>query len=222
MEGLQPLYQAVSHGCRAGLYQDTCDQVYRDRILRRGAYYSIRQLGAAAADLGAIVAFFADLRETPWQRPVPDLAPAARSWLLSEAAYRLRALGRLDEARGPMGLGLEMDLAAEDWRNAAIAAANPSALELTLGDLGIALAAGARSVELADRSGDAFVRLYCRATQADALHQSGDAAAARALFGEAESIQAEWQPEHPLLYSLPGFRYCDLLLAQAERAAWAI
>lgn len=33
-------------------------------------------------------------------------------------------------------------------------------------------------------------------------------------------MQAERQPGYPLLYSLPGFRYCDLLLGAAERAAW--
>lgn len=33
-------------------------------------------------------------------------------------------------------------------------------------------------------------------------------------------MQAERQSAYPLLYSLPGFRYCDLLLAAAEHAAW--
>jgi hypothetical protein len=32
-------------------------------------------------------------------------------------------------------------------------------------------------------------------------------------------MQAEQQPECPLLYSMGGFRYCDLLLAGTERAA---
>ena len=41
-----------------------------------------------------------------------------------------------------------------------------------------------------------------------------------ARFAEAEALQAERQPEYPLLYSLQGFQYCDLLLAGAERAAW--
>ncbi|MGH6831249.1 MAG: hypothetical protein ACREDG_08865, partial [Methylocella sp.] len=45
---------------------------------------------------------------------------------------------------------------------------------------------------------------------------------AQALFGEAEKLQAERQPEYPLLSSLPGFRYCDLLLASAEHAAWQV
>ena len=35
-------------------------------------------------------------------------------------------------------------------------------------------------------------------------------------------MQAESQPDYPLLYSLQGFRYCDLLLAEAERAAWQV
>ena len=30
----------------------------------------------------------------------------------------------------------------------------------------------------------------------------------------------ENQPDYPILYSLPGFRYCDLLLTEAELAAW--
>ncbi len=33
-------------------------------------------------------------------------------------------------------------------------------------------------------------------------------------------MQAERQPDYPLLYSLRGFQYCDLLLTEAERAAW--
>jgi hypothetical protein len=33
-------------------------------------------------------------------------------------------------------------------------------------------------------------------------------------------MQAEGQPAYPLLYSLWGFRYCDLLLEDVERAAW--
>ena len=34
LAGLQPLYQAVAHGCLAGLHQEVCDDVYANRILR--------------------------------------------------------------------------------------------------------------------------------------------------------------------------------------------
>jgi len=35
-------------------------------------------------------------------------------------------------------------------------------------------------------------------------------------------MQASVQPRYPLLYSLRGFRYCDLLLTGPERAAWQV
>ena len=34
LDGLQPLYQAVVHGCLAGRQQEACEKVYSDRILR--------------------------------------------------------------------------------------------------------------------------------------------------------------------------------------------
>ena len=60
--------------------------------------------------------------------------------------------------------------------------------------------------------------LGTRATLADALHQAGDIARAAALFVQAEQIQAERQPDLPLLYSLSGYRYCDLWLTQGKAA----
>ncbi|MGH8590724.1 MAG: hypothetical protein ACREXX_15780, partial [Gammaproteobacteria bacterium] len=79
-----------------------------------------------------------------------------------------------------------------------------------------------QSVSHADRSGDAFLRMGIRTTYADALHQAGRWAEAEARFREAEEMQAERQPDYPLLYSLQGFRYCDLLLTEAERGAWRV
>ncbi len=64
-----------------------------------------------------------------------------------------------------------------------------------------------------------------RTTWADALHQAGEAERARALFEEAEAVQEGQEPRYPQLYSLQGYKYCDLLLAQGraidvrERAA---
>jgi tetratricopeptide (TPR) repeat protein len=218
LEGLQPLYQAVAHGCRAGRQQEACVEVYRDRILRGtepDGFYSTRKLGAIGADLGAVASFF----EPPWSSVSPALTEAGQAWLLSEAASRLSALGRLPEAVAPMRAGLEMAVEQADSKNAAIRAGNLSELELTLGDVAGAVRDAERSVDFADRSGDGFQRMGKRTTLADALHQAGRRDEALALFGEAETTQAEQQPQYPQLYSLPGFRYCDLLLASAERAA---
>lgn len=216
LAGLQPLYQAVAHGCLAGLHEKASAEVYWDRINRRGAFYSTNQLGALGADLGAVACFF----EEPWTRLSPNLSPAGQAWMLNQAAFRLRALSRLAEAVEPMRVGMDRRVELDDWQNAAISASNLSELELTLGQVQEAVADGARSVTFADRSGDAFLKMAFRTTHADALHQAGRRQEALGLFREAEVLQAEMQPQYPRLYSLQGFWYCDLLLAEAERAVW--
>jgi hypothetical protein len=221
LAGLQPLYQAVGHGCLAGLYQEALDEVYFDRILRgtgHDGFYSIDRLGAFGADLGAVAGFFAET----WTRPRPALAAADQSWLLSVAAFSLRALGRLDEALAPMMAGLEMYVKAENWKQAAISANNLSELQLSLGEIQAAIRDAGLSVEYADRSENPFQRIVNRTTLADGLHQQGRPAAALELFREAEAMEAERFPDTPLLDSLWGFRYCDLLLAEAEREAWRV
>jgi tetratricopeptide (TPR) repeat protein len=216
LEDLQPLYQAVSHGCLAGMQQETCDTVYVARILRGQEGYSARKLGAFGSDLGAVTCFF----EQPWSRVSPALTEADQSWLVSEAAFSLSALGRLTEALEPLRAVLGMKAKLQDWRNAAVIASNLAELELSLGEVALAAADAELSESYAERSGDAFQRTVSRGIHADALHQTGRRDKAAALFREAEEMQAERQPEYPLLYSLGSFLYCDVLLANAERAAW--
>ncbi len=216
LEGLQPLYQAVGHGCQAGRQQEACDRVYTDRILRGQENYSTFKLGAIGADLGAIACFF----ERPWSRISPSLTEDYQAWLLNEAAFNLRALGRLNEALKPMRSGLQMRIEQKVWESAAQIATNLSELDLTLGDMTGAVHHAEQSVEFADLGGDAFKRFMCRATLADALHQAGRRADALARFREAEEMQAQFQSSRPLLFSLGSFLYSDLLLAGPESATW--
>jgi tetratricopeptide (TPR) repeat protein len=212
---LQPLYQAVYHGCQAGRQQEALDEVYVDRIARGAEAFVVKKLGAFGADLGAAACFF----DAPWSRVSSSLLKIYQAWLLNEAAFRLRALGRLREALEPMRAGLKGYLSQENWRFASRLASNLGELELTMGDVNPAIADAEQAVVFADRCGDAFERMFDRTTLADARHQAGEEEAPLVLFREAERLQAERQPGYPLLYSLPGFRYCDLLLARAERAA---
>jgi len=215
LEDLQPLYQAVAHGCHAGMQQDACEKVYSARIGRGGEFYSTRKLGAFGSDLGAVACFF----EIPWGRVLPTLTKEVQAWLVNQAAFRLRALGRSTEALEPMRTALEMYIKQDNWSFAAISASNLSELNLTLGEVATAVGDAEQSVLYADRSGDTFQRMGKRTTHADVLHQAGRRAEAEARFREAEQTQAERQSEYPLLYSLWGFRYCDLLLGKAEREA---
>jgi hypothetical protein len=149
-----------------------------------------------------------------------NLTAADQAWLLNEAAIRLRSLGRLTEALQPMRVSGAMDVKVAGWKGAAISYSNLSELEVTLGRLPDAVTDARQSIAHADQSGDAGQRMINRTTAADALHQSGQRMEAGTLFAEAERMQQEWQPQFDQLYSLPGFRYCDWLLAPAEQTAW--
>lgn len=222
LEDLQPLYQAVAHGCQAGWLRtaEACEKIYVERILRgAGAgngYYSTKTLGAIGADLGAIACFF----EKPWSRVSPLISVFRKSWLLNEAAFRLLSLGRLTEALEPMQAGPPIELKRKDWSNAAISTSNLSELELRLGQVASAVTTARLAVTYADRSGEEFHRIASRTALADALHQSGSEEDAAALFRDAEQMQFKFQPGFPRLASMQGFNYCDLLLTGAERATW--
>lgn len=215
LDGLQPLYQAVAHGCHAGRHQEVCESVYWSRILR-GQAYTIKQLGAFGADLGAVACFF----DHPWTTVSPLLTAQAQAWLLSEAAFRLRALGRLSEALQPMRAGLAMRIEQNASKNAAIIASNLSELQLALGEVRWAIADAEQALAHADGSGDMSQRIGIRTALADALHQAGRRDESAVLFRAVEALQSQRRPRHTLLYSLHGFRYSNLLLDEMERTAW--
>ena len=207
---MMPLYAAVVHGCRAGKHKQAYDEVYRPRIRRGDEAYQIHKLGAFGADLVAVGSFFV----RPWAQVDAGLSEDYKAWLLNAAGFRLRGLGRLTEAVQPMEASLEACIALENWKQAAIRAGNICELSLTLGDVTRAVTSGEESVELADKSDDWGQRMINRTTLADALHQAGRWEDAVQAFREAEAMQAESHPSYPRLYSLQGYRYCDLLLAQ--------
>ncbi len=219
MKGLEPLYEAVTHGCLAGRHQEAVENVYADRILRgtgQDGFYSRRKLGAIGADLAAVAAFF----DEPWSRVSPNLTEGDQAWVLNHAAFSLRALGRMTEALQPMRAGLVGAVRLKDWMNAAVGAGNLSYLEVTLGRLADAVTNAHQSIAYADKHVNAIERSINRATAADALHQSGQSEEAGTLFDDAERMFNERQPKYNPLNSLPGYRHRDWLLGPAERAAW--
>ncbi|WP_157271717.1 toll/interleukin-1 receptor domain-containing protein [Azohydromonas aeria] len=212
---LQPLFHAVSHACLAGFQQDACALIFRDRI-RRGENYSISKLGAFGADLGAVACFFDEL----WCHVSTRLSRGAQIWLLTSAAFDLRALGRLAEALVPNQVAAEMCIEDKNWQNAAITYGNLSEIKLTLGEVAGSIADARAALKFANKSGDIFLKIVSRTTLADALHQQGDRHQAAALFDEAGRLQFKYTPQQPRLYALQGFRTHELLMASAERLAW--
>ena len=211
-EEMAPLFAAVQHGCNAGRYQEALDEVYQARIQRGNKSYSTHKLGAFGLELAALAGFF----DPPWSTPVAALSDISKGFVLNEAGFDLRALGRLAEAVRPMEAGVELAASVEDWRNASQGSGNLSQLQLTLGRIDEAITCAERSVEYADQSGDAFMRIAMRTTLAEALHQAGRLEETEGRFVEAEAIQKVHQSQYPRLYALQGYRYCDLLLTRGR------
>lgn len=215
LEDLQPLYQAVVHGCKANMHE-AAFFLLRGRIQRIDASYSTKRLGALNSDLAAMACFF----DEPWIRLSDEVPFIAQAWLFASVALELRNLVRLTESLTPMKTGLEMRVQIGDWRNAAISAGNLSELELHLGQIEAAATSAEQAVNYADRSQDIYQRQNKRTQRAHALYQAGRTLEALALFAEAEEMPARHEPPAPTLISVWGYYYCELLLAGAERSAW--
>ncbi len=212
LEEMEPLFAAVMHGCLAGKQQDALNDVFYNRVYRKGEYYLGHRLGAFGIDLSCLSGFF----ETLWDNLASGLNDNFKAGVLNWVGFTLRAVGRLSEAVQPLKAGLEMSLSNEDWENAASGANTLSELYLTLGDVASAQKYGEQSVVFGDRSGDEFHMISKRTTPADTLHQAGKIKVAEKLFIEAEEMQKKRHPESPHLYSIWGFRFCDLLLSMEK------
>ncbi|HEX7333486.1 MAG TPA: DUF4062 domain-containing protein [Pyrinomonadaceae bacterium] len=216
LEDLQPLYQAVAHGCQAGLQQDACDNVYHKRILRGSQHYTWHKLGAYGSELGALACFF----EEPWTQVSSKLNESDHAWLVNEAAFCLRAIGRLTESADPLRAAVDWEVANKVWQHAAIVTANIIALEITLGNLSQAAQDAERGIRYADEGNSPIEQVFNRTTAAYIQQQLGRRHQAMKMFRKAEQMHAEAEGDYPLLYGIDGFRYCDLLLVDAEQAAW--
>jgi hypothetical protein len=234
-EELIPLFHAVYHGCQAGRYEEVRANVYRDRINRgENNFYLVRVLGQFATNLSLLANFFS----VPWTRPVEALPPQARDWVCSLAAYTLQGLGRLADSVAPcrasadsaVVLGRLADEAApfltdaqrahtrQHWRNAAVGSSELSQIYVNLGDLTKAHSAARRAVDCADRSQDLVERLQKRCGLAQVFHYAGDVSSAITLFREAEALQAQADPQDPILRGVEGYFACDLLIDQGKDA----
>ncbi len=216
---LAPLYHAIAHGCRAGRYQEALDEVYVNRICRRWPngrfeFYATDKLGAFGSVLAVISWFF----DKPYETPADALTEPARAFLLSQASAGLRGQARLREALLAIRLCLLMDEAAQRWTNAAIASAVLSDIELLIENVDAAVATAEKAVALADRADDRFQMVAARATHAGALLAAGEWEKAASLLADAERRRQESEPEYPLLDCMPGYHYCELVMAQGRAA----
>jgi class 3 adenylate cyclase/tetratricopeptide (TPR) repeat protein len=211
---MTPLFYAIRHACQAGRHQEAYSDLYRKRVLRGDTDFLEMNVTGFGVNLSLVANFFeASVLEAAWRTPSPALSVADQAWVARRAGFALHSVGRLTEAVVPMQAAVASQLAQEDWIEAARSLVYLSEIYQGLGTLRDAIGVAAKSVKVSDRSGDDFQRLLGRMTLADALHQSGNIAAAVPLFEEAEAIQADLQGKDPGRHSSRGFRHSDLLLA---------
>ncbi len=99
LEDLQPLYQAIMHGCAAEEFADAFNEVFEQRILQKQSLYSVMRLGAVQSDMGAMAGFFSSFSPPKLN---PKVETSAGGFLLKHLGYCLRAAGRLHDAENSL------------------------------------------------------------------------------------------------------------------------
>ena len=208
VEELEPLYRAIHHGCQAEKYLRAMDQVLRNRIHRRGEYFSQRKLGAFSSDLSALTGFFPNGWESPVVKTLPD---DKKEQLLSIASRCLMSSGRLHEAMDVQQGLMQFSKRLNSWNRATIAAGNFVDSSFPIGQLNTAKMIAQQGIEWANNTPDVERRYIIRTKMATVLHRLGELDNSLKLFVDAEKIKKEDDPDHLQSYSLPGAWYCALL-----------
>ena len=179
-------------------------------------FYASKKLGAFGSNLAAISWFF----DRPYETPAAALTPPDRAWVLSEASNGLARAGAASVRRcRRRARACACYEEAQRWTNAAIAAAVLSDTELLFGEVEDAVAMAEKAVGLCRaREGSRFRWWSPRRPRRDALVAAGAWRKAEGLFGDAERLQHQYDPQHPLLFSGRGYQYCDLIISQGRPA----
>jgi tetratricopeptide (TPR) repeat protein len=211
LEDLAPIYQSIAHGCRAGKYQETLEQIYINRICRRASdgsikFYATNTLGAFGSNLAAISWFF----ERPYISPYASLNEHDQSWILAQAATIMWPLGRVTESLQTFRLLLIGTEKKKDWFNAAAIASNLSSAALVAGDIVLAIKSAKTVITYATRAVDEHSVIIGLTECAAAMNAAGVSGQVDALFSEAIARRLKSNPG--LLISGEGNRYCDYLI----------
>jgi tetratricopeptide (TPR) repeat protein len=218
LEQLQPLFQAVAHGCAAGLHQEVAEDVYGIRIGRKSEFYLVRALGGCNEELTVLNCFF----NLEWGG-ISELSDTTRAFILNCTGCALRALGQNYQAIELMQEALDLNIklatastcpkeAQTFWGGAAMNTNNISELCLTLGAIADAEYFGLYAMYYATQSGNIGMMVFSDSVYAEALHQAGKVKNALALY----KPRKNYKPKHKYLCYMEGFRYCQLLLDQCK------
>ncbi|UCC67611.1 MAG: hypothetical protein JSV79_10890, partial [Armatimonadota bacterium] len=208
LEEMEPLFQAVHHGCRATRYEEALGELYRDRVQRGSEMFNWCQLGGFSADATVLSAFFQD----PWGDPSPHLSAAATGYLLNQTGADLVALGRLGEADKPLSISLRIAEQENDPNNASVSALNVAELHLVAGRLIDANNAIDKACLWADDFAEPVLRASVRAARGAILHRRSLLCRALGSFREAATIARQHGGTYKHLRGIYVAYYCHYLV----------
>ena len=210
LEGMIPLFNAVTHGCRAGLHEECWTEVFWPRICREGREYLVNALGAVSAELAMLSRFLSE----PCPTAAHDLRPAHRAWALVHAGLAHRHLGNMRDAEAAMVAGREVHEREGDSNGLTNACRHLGQLYCIMGRLNQALQSAREGVEAASQGCTRLEEIAAKATLAHIYLQRGDMRDA----GQSFAAALETQKGAGLLpiFWLPEYRYCDFLLSEGR------
>ncbi len=206
---LEPLFRAVIHGTRAGLFEESF-QLYFERIKRK--QFSLFTEGSHHADQSCIRAFF----HRPWAEPVAQLSEAASFYLLSCAAANLIYLGQIDEAIAPSIQSIQWFQNSGRWIEAAATSGPLISMLISAGRLADARQEWNR-VQLSVKNADneAF-KAVATSIEAYLCFLEGDRTNAARLFHDAELVLNREVPDCEIVFPTISAYYCKYLLDTGE------
>jgi len=208
LDDLQPLCQAVVHGCRAGRANEAWP-LYWTRILRHGRQnFLTRVLGAVSLDTAVLLSFFdSDILMLDDED--------ARLRLRYQLGVDLSSMREVEGAKKHFEEMKKEALGSDRYEDAADACGNLSQEALLCGRFDEALEQAKKSVGYADKSNSTWQRLRRRVTLATVQHNMG-LPEAYSMFLEAEKIVPKWREEEnryeEILWGTMDYNFCDLLL----------
>ncbi len=123
LEEMQPLFEQVYHGCRAGLDDEVYRNILQEKIYRQNQRYLVDNLGAWETALSIVKVFFpeGDLSRMPSVSKKSN-----QRWLLNEAGLTLKNIGRPKEAEETLKAAIKLyieenqiDFASRSYQNLA-------------------------------------------------------------------------------------------------------
>lgn len=211
MAELEPLFRAVIHGTRAGLYKEAYD-VYFAKI-KKG--YSMLTKGSHYADQACIKSFFIE----PWSLVQPSLSENAKFYLLVSAATNLMSLGQVDEAIEPSYSSLSWFIKNNKYADAVNIAGPLVSMLIAAGRIGEAT----RLLETVSKAvkgiNNPVLTAIDQNFRAYINYLLGSRSEAKALFEESDKVIVQLDPGCLVTFPTVSSYYCKFLLEMGDSDA---